>query len=46
MTIRATRRETYLYVNTVRTLMAYIDTKIAQAAANRPLQLTTKTMIL
>jgi hypothetical protein len=32
------REEAYLYVNAVRTLMAYIDTKIAEATANPPLQ--------
>ena len=28
------REEAYLYVNAVRTLMAYIDAKIAEVAAN------------
>ena len=32
------REEAYLYVNAVRTLMAYIDTKIAEAAANNGMQ--------
>lgn len=34
------REEAYLYVNAVRTLMAYIDTKIAEATANSLLQRT------
>jgi hypothetical protein len=32
------REEAYLYVNAVRTLMAYIDTKVAGTAANKVLQ--------
>lgn len=32
------REEAYLYVNAVRTLMAYIDTKVTDAAANKVLQ--------
>lgn len=34
------REEAYLYVNAVRTLMAYIDTKIAEATANKALSRT------
>ena len=32
------REEAYLYVNAVRTLMAYIDTKVTDTAANKVLQ--------
>jgi hypothetical protein len=34
------REEAYLYVNAVRTLMAYIDTKVTDAAANKRVQPT------
>ena len=33
-----TREEAYLYVDAVRTLMAYMDTKITDTAANKVLQ--------